>query len=213
LALCELKSAIAKLRDAIAFARFKRAALRRVIAEHLLRKAGFRPDQPRWPAGSGRISGRWSGGAGTGGPVDPEPERATPTLTDETPDGSWKPGAQYAAGDGHHHVPRRVFESKEYSFRPETRKVFEEAKTGPLTDPNSNRYDRMHRALNDAVKEALDRYLERHKISSSQMTPAQAQDFVQEIKSSTDPRIRRFYDRMLYREWRYWLRRVPRGID
>jgi hypothetical protein len=23
-------------------------------------KAGFRPDQPRWPAGSGRISGRWS---------------------------------------------------------------------------------------------------------------------------------------------------------
>ncbi|HXF90188.1 MAG TPA: hypothetical protein VNK48_17705 [Xanthobacteraceae bacterium] len=35
-------------------------------------KAGFRPDQPRWPAGSGRISGRWSGGAGTGGPVADE---------------------------------------------------------------------------------------------------------------------------------------------
>jgi len=28
-------------------------------------KAGFRPDQPRHPRGSGRISGRWSGGAGT----------------------------------------------------------------------------------------------------------------------------------------------------
>ena len=28
-------------------------------------KAGFRPDQPRHPRGSGPISGRWSGGAGT----------------------------------------------------------------------------------------------------------------------------------------------------
>ncbi len=26
-------------------------------------KAHFNPDQPRWPAGSGRDSGEWSGGA------------------------------------------------------------------------------------------------------------------------------------------------------
>jgi hypothetical protein len=34
------------------------------IARELLqemRKAGFRPDQPRWSKGSGDISGRWSG--------------------------------------------------------------------------------------------------------------------------------------------------------
>ena len=30
-------------------------------------KAGFRADQPRWPKRSGEHSGRWSGGAGTGG--------------------------------------------------------------------------------------------------------------------------------------------------
>lgn len=29
-----------------------------------LGKTGFREDQPRWPRGSGRRSGRWSGGAG-----------------------------------------------------------------------------------------------------------------------------------------------------
>jgi hypothetical protein len=29
-----------------------------------LQKAGFRLDQPRWRKGSGRRSGRWSGGAG-----------------------------------------------------------------------------------------------------------------------------------------------------
>ncbi|MGB7075612.1 MAG: hypothetical protein WBD53_00320 [Xanthobacteraceae bacterium] len=28
---------------------------------HDLRKAGYRPDQPRWPKGSGDISGEWSG--------------------------------------------------------------------------------------------------------------------------------------------------------
>jgi len=37
-----------------------------------LRKAGYRPDQPRWPAGSGDISGRWSGGAGEGPPAPPK---------------------------------------------------------------------------------------------------------------------------------------------
>jgi hypothetical protein len=81
LALCELKSAIARLRCEIACERFRRAALRLAIARHLLRKAGFRPDQPRWPAGSGRISGRWSGGAGTGGlAFDDDPVRARVAL-------------------------------------------------------------------------------------------------------------------------------------
>jgi hypothetical protein len=43
-----------------------------------LQKAGFRPDQPRWPKGSGEQGGRWSGGAGTGSPI---PEEAPPPDT------------------------------------------------------------------------------------------------------------------------------------
>lgn len=41
-----------------------------------LRKAGYRPDQPRWPKGSGDISGRWSGGSGEGPPAPPKPPPA-----------------------------------------------------------------------------------------------------------------------------------------
>jgi len=41
-----------------------------------LRRAGFRPDQPRWPKGSGDISGRWSGGAGEGPQAPPKPPPA-----------------------------------------------------------------------------------------------------------------------------------------
>jgi hypothetical protein len=97
-ALLDLKFALTGLRRDLARERFKRAFLRWTEAVLRDRKAGFRPDQPRWPAGSGRISGRWSGGAGTGGPVDdPKPTRASPTLTDETPQNDAKPGARYAA--------------------------------------------------------------------------------------------------------------------
>jgi hypothetical protein len=38
-----------------------------------LRKAGYRPDQPRWPKGSGEDSGRWSGGGGVEPPAPPKP--------------------------------------------------------------------------------------------------------------------------------------------
>lgn len=37
------------------------------IAGDFHHKAGFRPDQPRWPKGTGGDSGRWSGGAGAEG--------------------------------------------------------------------------------------------------------------------------------------------------
>src|SRR3972149_4331982 len=47
-----------------------RADWERTISDYYARKAGFRQDQPRWPKRSGRISGRWSGGAGDGSPAD-----------------------------------------------------------------------------------------------------------------------------------------------
>src|SRR6202034_998767 len=56
-----------------------------------LRKAGFRPDQPRWPRGSGDVSGRWSGGAGEAPPASPKPP------PQELPPRSW--------GIGHNQGP------------------------------------------------------------------------------------------------------------
>jgi hypothetical protein len=51
---------------------------RQIVEE--IDKAGFRQDQPRWPKGSGEISGRWSGGAGEEPslPPKPPPERLPP---------------------------------------------------------------------------------------------------------------------------------------
>ncbi|HZP68918.1 MAG TPA: hypothetical protein VFB29_03150 [Pseudolabrys sp.] len=79
----ELKDNLQKLRTQVAEAE-RLAALRRrermpCDMEHRLeaapghtgacRKAGFRPDQPRWPKGTEQ-GGRWSGGAGTPGDRD-----------------------------------------------------------------------------------------------------------------------------------------------
>jgi hypothetical protein len=64
----ELKSAIAKIRSDLAFERFKRTFLRGVYAERLRRKAGFRPDQPRVPAGN-PDGGKWTHEGGDGSDV------------------------------------------------------------------------------------------------------------------------------------------------
>jgi hypothetical protein len=59
---------LAQLRNQLAWARF----------ELLQRKAGFNPEQPRIPAGNGRVSGRWVDPAGIGhnqGPPLEEPPK------------------------------------------------------------------------------------------------------------------------------------------
>jgi hypothetical protein len=58
--------------------RFKGALLH---ARELMGKAGFKPDQPRWPKGSGDDSGRWSGEAGTGGAAPPSDSRKPLRIT------------------------------------------------------------------------------------------------------------------------------------
>jgi hypothetical protein len=89
----------------------------------------------------------------------------------------------------------------------------EAAKTGPLRDPTSNQFDRAHRQYNIAVEEALDSYLQRNGIRSDQMNPDQARKFIDEIKTSREPRIRNFNMRLWMREWNYWLRVGPRGRE
>jgi hypothetical protein len=45
------------------------------------------------------------------------------------------------------------------------------------------------------------------------MTPDQARAFVQEVRSSRDRRIRDFNMRIFQQEFRYYLRRIPRGRE
>jgi hypothetical protein len=64
------------------------ALIKEIVCEILLelRKAGYRQDQPRWPKGSGDVSGRWSGGAGEGPPAPPKPP------PEDLKPGSWSIG-------------------------------------------------------------------------------------------------------------------------
>jgi|HubBroStandDraft_4_1064222.scaffolds.fasta_scaffold82141_2 hypothetical protein len=131
-------------------------------------KAGFRLDQPRWRKGSGRRSGRWSGGAGS-------------LITDQ---------AYRRLRGGHHYVPREIFEDlfKKNQLRPETRKVFDEAVTGPLPK-GLHKNDRPHREYTKAVLGLWYQFLERHGIRSEDMAPDQARKFIYEVLHSDDPRI------------------------
>jgi hypothetical protein len=193
----------------------------------------FNPDQLRVPAGSSE-GGQWTAdGGGSGESVVEEILSELADLTEgdlaelfelllegpEQPELSselFSDDVEFilvaGKGPGHHWIARQVFESEKYSFSGDTLSVFENAVTGPLNDPSSNRYDQMHREYNKAVGESLDRFLDRNGIRSDQMTPDQARQFVDETKRSSDPRIRQFNRRLLMREINYWMRR-PRGVD
>jgi hypothetical protein len=154
-------------------------------------KAGFRRDQPRWPSGSGDISGRWSGGAGTPSELQGIP---TPKVR------------------GHHFVDRALFDNPKLRLSDEAREVFRRAVTGPL-NAGPHRWSREHAIYNDAVEQLFKRYTSENGILSEQMTADQARKFVDEVKQSRDPRIRSFNMRIYMREIMYWTRRSPRGHE
>ncbi len=104
-------------------------------------------------------------------------------------------------GDGHHWVPKGVYEK--YPLQAETRQVFENATSGPLADNSVNRWTTEHRAYNDAVQEVFDAFLQRNNITSEQMTSQQAQDFVDEVKASNEPRIYNLKMKILHQALRY----------
>lgn len=172
--LAELKFQVLSIKVELKFRRLVRAL-----------KANFNPAQPR----DGR--GWWTD---QGGANDPR------VLSDATPDDLLL-GEQYAGvAKGHHYVSRGVFAKEKYDFSPEVLAVFEAETTGQLKDPTSNRYDDMHRKYNKAVEEKLDQFLERNNITSREMTPDHAKSFADEIKKSSDPRIRQFNQRIYMRE-------------
>jgi hypothetical protein len=164
-----------------------KSVLLRYAEVHL--KAGFNPNQPRWPAGSGRDSGRWSGGSG----------------------GVWEFSAvrrrSGSKPDGHHYVPHSLY--RDLPLPEPTRKVFDDAKTGRLyAEVHRNSVE--HVRYNEAVRDLFKRFVADNAIKFERMTPEQAKTFVDMVKRSSDPRIRNFNVRILLREAQYWIRRILR---
>jgi hypothetical protein len=142
--------------------------IREALAD--FRKAGFRPDQPRWRKGSGRRSGRWSGGAGE-------------HLAEE---------AGRKLRGGHHYVPRQLFEKEK--LKPETRRVFKDAVTGPLR-PGVHIGDAAHRIYNKAVLQLWHDFLNKYGIGPEDVTPKQAHEFLDRVIHSNDHRIAGYNNR------------------
>jgi hypothetical protein len=64
------------------------------------------------------------------------------------------------------------------------------------------------------VKKAFDRFKAKNGIARSEdVTPEQAKKFLEEVKRSSDPRIRNFNMRIYMREFQFYLRRIPRRIE
>jgi hypothetical protein len=93
-------------------------------------------------------------------------------------------------GTGHHYVPQTLYLRE--LLREDTRQVFKDASSGPLADSRVNLFTGPHRDYNDAVAEAFESFLQERGITSEEMTPRQARDFLYEIFRSTEPRIRGF---------------------
>jgi hypothetical protein len=84
-----------------------------------LRKHGYNPDEPRIP--------RYHVGGGEWTRV------AANDDPNETSDDSWFPRQPY--GEGHHWVPKTIYKDREFSE--ETKKAFDNAKSGALANPLS----------------------------------------------------------------------------
>ena len=152
------------------------------------------PDDPKHPG--------WSAGTpgGKGGQFRPKDGNDS-KPSGPAPDKSGNEIRQQKYGKGHHWVPREVFEDR--GFKPETEAIFEKATSGPLANRGVNFNTAEHMEYNLAVDELLKGYLQRNGISEQQMTTGQAQDFVDEVRASTDPRIRGLNLRIIQERLRY----------
>lgn len=172
---------------------------------------GYDPNQPRVPAGHPE-GGQWKSNGGGGGINDPH------VLSLAAPDNDWIWGPDYA-GYGHHYAARQAWQ--DLPLRPETRRVFETAVSGPLPDKVWSRreqrwlrhtYDQAHREYNVAVSKLIGNYMRAHRIRPRQMTPDQAEDIIAAIHASSDLRISR-YNAMIKLMRGYYLRFGPRGNE
>jgi hypothetical protein len=150
----------------------------------------YSPDQPRVPAGN-PDGGQWTTLA-----ANDDPNNTSDAA------GAHIPCQKY--GEGHHWVPKTVYEKR--NFLKEVKATFDNSKSGALAIPKVNSNTTEHIAYNKAVDQLLDAYLQRNEITEEQMTPAQAQEFVQDVLDSGDPVIQSFVRRIKWEAMRYNLR-------
>lgn len=191
----EIQLAAVRLEIFRAKALVKRARLARAVERfgRDLQERAYNPDQPRVPAGTPR-GGQWTSVLdGALGPSDDENTESAGPIPIEV------------AADGHHFVPRALFEK--LPLQPETRRVFEEAKTGRLSG-GPHYFDGPHRIYNAAVAEHYRDFIGQRGLRPEDITPSQARQFAESIRNSTDPRIRDFNLFIYRREVWYWIRRL-----
>ncbi len=105
--------------------------------------------------------------------------------------------------DGHHWVIGPIRNDPDLSR--DARDVFRNAKTGWYGERHG--WDKAHSEYNKAVKELWDR----NNYDKSCMTRAQAEDFVRQIKTSSDPRIVSYRNFIYNKVLKWAFRRMPGG--
>lgn len=145
----------------------------------------YRPDQLR------DDHGRWADeGRGTS-------RRASKIETTEFSAASRKGGV------GHHELPQAIY--KKLPLPEETRKVFDEATTGPIPS-RGHRWDSAHRDYNEAVGELIENFMAKNNVRREQMTPEQAESLLKAVRESPDPRIGNYNKGIRMLQFMYRLR-------
>jgi hypothetical protein len=164
--------------------------------------AKYDPNQPRVPAGNSD-GGQWTSGGGAGGTSIRDEEGDQELLPENAMTVGWKP-------DGHHFMVQSIF--RKWGLKPETLKVFEDAKTGKLYAPG-HLFDTPHRQYNEAIRALSDDFLARNNLTgrTHEMIPDQARALLKEIRESRDVRIWNYNRMILLRELRYRWPRIFRG--
>jgi hypothetical protein len=143
-------------------------------------------------------------------------------LSDVTPDNLWIPGADYVA-DGHHEFPRANYKGKRFiekygEMSPETRKVFDDAKTGRLYVRSINgrrhEYDAFGRIYEAATDELLDSFMKENNIANRRdLSPDHARAVLKAVAESQDPRILSCRNFIRLMQLFPWLRSGARGTE
>jgi hypothetical protein len=152
------------------------------------RKYGYNPQEPRIPEHH-TGGGEWT--------------RFAASTTDDAT-------SILRSRGGHHFVPRAVYQN--LPLKPETRKVFDDARTGTLSAARHG-WSPEHAAYNQAVAEEFKKFLARNGIKPEDMSPQQAQQFVFEIIGSSDPRIHDFNLTLYRREILHYILHHMRFMD
>lgn len=123
---------------------------------------------------------------------------------------------------GHHLVPQAHY--KDLPLLRETRKVFDEATTGPIRLKTTSEDGLLrghywdgpngaHGQYSEAVGRLLRNYLSENGIEPRQMTPDQARAFLDIVRGSSDPRIRDYLNSIKLLQRLFRLRSGGRGIE